>query len=182
MCVCLWESMCVCLRSFQHHLHPSHLSAADFPLNMIEMPSAMNNTFTLYCTSGKVLHDRFPLLEHVKNGKIQCSFRKQKLGKQHDFKDWEKCWKRQKNRKINKKKKKKTAAAVSNDLRPLQIRSCWEGSEGSVHLCVQVSACPCVCLWVSAHMCVWELSVEGLMECWLPGGKQASVGNCNSTV
>lgn len=36
---------------------------------MIEMPLAMNNTFTLYCTSGKVLHDRFPLLEYVKNGR-----------------------------------------------------------------------------------------------------------------
>lgn len=59
----------MCLCSFQQHLHPSHLSAADFPLNMIEMPLAMNNTFTLYCTSGKVLHDRFPLQEYVKNGR-----------------------------------------------------------------------------------------------------------------
>lgn len=32
------------------------------------MPLAMNNTFTLNCTSGKVLHDLFPLLEDVKMG------------------------------------------------------------------------------------------------------------------
>ncbi len=111
--VCVYGSMCVCLCSFQHHLHPSHLSAADFPLNMIEMPLAMNNTFTLYCTSGKVLHDRFPLLEYVKNGKSQCSFRKQKPRMQHDFKDREKknAGRDRKTGKINKKRKKNSRSS-----------------------------------------------------------------------
>lgn len=54
-----------------------------------------------------------------------------------------------------KKTKKKTAAAVSNDLRPLQNRSSWE-REGGECAFVRTSVClpMCVCLWVSAHMCV----------------------------
>lgn len=180
--VCVWVSMYVCLCSFQHHLHLSHLSAADFPLNMIEMPLAMNNTFTLYCTSGEVLHDRFPLLEYVKYGKSQRCFRKQKLGKQHDFKDWEKnAGRHRKTGKINNKKGKKQPQQSVMICVPSRTAFAGRGEE-SVRLCVQVSACPCVCLWVSVHVCVWGLSVEGLMECWLPGGKQASVGNCSSTV
>lgn len=61
-------------------------------------------------------------------------------------------------RSTEKGEKKKTAAAVSNDLRPLQNRSCWEreGGGGSVHLCVQVSASPCVCasVGVSTYVCL----------------------------
>lgn len=52
---------------------------------------------------------------------------------------------------------------------------------GVCHLGARVSACPCVSAGVSP--CVrLRVNVEGLMECWLPGSKQASVGNCGSTV
>lgn len=36
---------------------------------MIEMPLAMNNTFTINCTWGEELHDQFPLLGYAKNEK-----------------------------------------------------------------------------------------------------------------
>lgn len=48
---------------------------------------------------------------------------------------------------------------------------------GGAHLCTRVCLCGCR----RAH--VFEgLDVEGLMECWLPCSKQASAGNCSSTV
>ena len=178
VCVCLFVGMCVCLCSFRHHLHPSHLSAADFPLNMIEKPLAMNNTFTLYCTSGKVLHDLFPLLEDVRNGggggggggTLRSSRKqrlgKQRLGKQRGFKvGGKKCLKRQKNKKkrsTNKKKREGEKLQQQSVVICVGSRTAVAGKgETRVCICAYVCSparvCVCVCPWVSAHtVCVSE--------------------------
>lgn len=141
-CVCVF----VCLCSFQHHLHPSHLSAADFPLNMIEMPLATNTTFTLYCTSGEVLQDRFPVLRYVKNGRkknLRCFWKQEK----YDFKDWGK-----KTHKINIKGKKQPQQSVMICV-PSRT-SFWEkGREESVYL--RLSARVWVSPSVAVRVCVW---------------------------
>lgn len=51
---------------------------------MIEMPLAMNNTFTINCTWGEELHDQFPLLGYAKNRgeKIQSSLLKEAEAKE----------------------------------------------------------------------------------------------------
>lgn len=66
--------MGVCLCLLHQHLHPSHLSAADFTLNLTKVPSAVRNTFAFHCSLGRILHDWLPLREYVKkNGREKKS-------------------------------------------------------------------------------------------------------------
>lgn len=132
------KSVCV---HFSTTCFPLTFLVAHFPLNMIETPLAMNSRFTLLYLGQSITWSVSSVRKSY--GKTLLSFRKQQQQKQQYVKDLreKKYWKRQKN---NKKKRRGKAAAVSNDLCPLQNHS-WEGSTG---------VCICACTCLPAHVCV----------------------------
>lgn len=142
MCVCVLAHACVFLPTFGS-ASPAFQSpsAADFPLNVIETLSAMNNTFTFQLGQWHYMIT-FLLLEYFKTGKRQRSFRKTGLcvcvvglGGGRTEKIAGRDTRNREDQQPN--GEGTTASAVSNDLRRLQNRSRWEVREGyHVHVCV----------------------------------------------
>lgn len=76
--------MCVCVRLGSAPPAFQSPSAADFPLNVIEMPSAMNNTFTFHF-GAMVLHDHFPLAGICLNWKTPAFLEEDGVGRRGFF-------------------------------------------------------------------------------------------------